>query len=57
MEVLCDLIFKILTLNLGELKERLQNLTRFSEEITRFYTAEILTTLKYLHTEMKIAYE
>jgi len=41
----------------GELKERLQNLTRFSEEITRFYAAEVLTTLKYLHTEMKIAYD
>jgi len=34
----------------------LYNMTRFSEEITKFYAAEILATLEYLHKEMKVSY-
>jgi len=31
-------------------------LTRFSEEITRFYSAEVLIALEYLHTKLNYVY-
>lgn len=40
----------------GSLKHFLRQFTRFSEEITRFYSAEILLTLEYLHTELQVSY-
>jgi len=40
----------------GELHKILHKLTRFSEEITRFYAAEALLALEYLHEELKVIY-
>lgn len=40
----------------GSLKKILKQLSRFSEEITRFYSAEILLALEYLHTELQVVY-
>jgi len=40
----------------GTLKHFLRKFTRFSEEITRFYSAEILLTLEYLHKELQTSY-
>jgi len=40
----------------GTLHNILRKLSRFSEEITRFYSAEIILTLEYLHTELQVAY-
>lgn len=42
---------------LDKLNVWLHNLTKFSEEITRFYTAEIITALEYLHKEMRTSYQ
>jgi len=39
-----------------KLSEKLETLHRLSEEITKFYSAEILTTLEYLHEELDIIY-
>ncbi len=41
----------------GELNKILRQLTRLSEEITRFYSAEILLALEYLHDELGIVYK
>lgn len=35
----------------GELFQHLKNARRFSEERTKFYTAEILLALEYLHSQ------
>jgi len=40
----------------GELNKMLRQLTRLSEEITRFYSAEVLLALEYLHDELDIVY-
>jgi len=40
----------------GTLHHILRKLSRFSEEITRFYSAEIILTLEYLHKELQVAY-
>jgi len=39
-----------------KLSEKLETLHRLSEEITKFYSAEILTILEYLHEELDIIY-
>lgn len=40
----------------GKLKHILRKLSRFSEEITRFYSSEIILVLEYLHNEMQVSY-
>jgi len=40
----------------SSLRHILKYLSRFSEEITRFYSAEVLLTIEYLHTELQVAY-
>lgn len=41
----------------GKLKHILRKLSRFSEEITRFYSSEIILVLEYLHNEMQVSYK
>lgn len=41
---------------IGELFFHLRKKIRFSEETARFYIAEVILALDYLHTKMKIVY-
>jgi len=48
---------RLILLNfLGDLFSILKNFNRFSEEITRFYSAEIILALEYLHKHMNVIY-
>jgi serine/threonine protein kinase len=40
----------------GKLKHILRKLSRFSEEITRFYSSEIILVLEYLHNDLQVSY-
>ncbi len=42
---------------IGKLKHILRKLSRFSEEITRFYSSEIILVLEYLHNDLQVSYK